>query len=707
MAAPYYQMRGQLTNIANAQFAQDDVEQYDLSASVTPPHDAALYTDHQSSETPVASLEENHNFVELLEAATTAAARQAAQAMNFDGAAVSGWGKRKRVSSSPVGETSTSQRQGNVTSGPKRTRTDAPTDPQLHGAEGIERNRSEGSSVPPTNESLLNDVHRAAGVHSAAALFRRSSEKTPRKYTRPPMSKLFMSLQLTPENFLHLQAQAKSYMLDPAHPDRQSCVGNRGKGDTDMVKLRLFNCARDFLNNGVGGQFFGENVEKPGENDAIDAARALGQEKAPGDQLLWPRDANKIISLVTPLLRRMVTNERQRMYAIETRKGGAKKKEASVEAAPVPSNNTQGMSAHGLGQHVDSQQAPNPPPQLQSLAPIRPSRSQLYLTSPVLSLPLQSSNMNQDITTEFEMVFREFKVYKQASRRRFMLPSGLQLELPMEPQAEPMLDFLNIFVAKVIPPRRGNPTPTPVLLQAEVRLEDSQEAPLFHMTWAELQRHVASLVKETVLRYPELEPKEEPLVPEVIVTGMGPEALRGLAVAATQVQNGTASESANKQPIEHNDSATVENPFADTQTTESSSATTPTTASPVTQGPAAIAPSAASPTPASPQSPTGQKRVTFAEPPPRSSDSSLDTNSSTRGLAPSSPRLAPERTIPASMQPPSTVLREASLPKFKLESQWTNGLRDIAGEDDWGMVKLDVAYAIWADRVMNVVVTIL
>jgi hypothetical protein len=96
------------------------------------------------------------------------------------------------------------------------------------------------------------------------------------------------------------------------------------------------------LNDGAGEQFFGENVEKPGERDAIEAARALGEDKAPGsgERLAWPGDGNKIIGLVTPLMRRMVTNERQRMYAIETRKGGAKKKymEGSVEAQRVSSS---------------------------------------------------------------------------------------------------------------------------------------------------------------------------------------------------------------------------------------------------------------------------------------------------------------------------------------------------------------------------------
>lgn len=155
-------------------------------------------------------------------------------------------------------------------------------------------------------QSSFSDA-KTAGIHSAAALFRSPSSSS-KKYTRPPMSKLYASLELSPENFLRLQASAKGYMLNNAYPDRRDCVGQRGKGDSELVRLKLWNCVRDFLEHeGHGKSFFG--VEVSGED---------GKTRS----MIWPNDKNRIIGAVTPLLRRMVTNERQRQYAVETRRDG-------------------------------------------------------------------------------------------------------------------------------------------------------------------------------------------------------------------------------------------------------------------------------------------------------------------------------------------------------------------------------------------------
>lgn len=358
--APYYQMRAghvsnatNSTNAAQPQFVPDAVEIYEPSASAaiaSPPEHASFslksdQIDHHASTDQ--TFEENHNFVELLEAATTAAATQELRTQdmtksNATDTPVHGKGKRKRATSSVIDETAmTSDGRDN-----KRSRVESSTDPQFPTHEQNAQRNHKDHDITISNDSQPHDA-RAAGVHSAAALFRPLSESASRKYTRPPMSKLFMSLQLSPESFLQLQALAKAYMLDPNYPERQNCVGNRGRGDTDMVKLRLFNCVRDFLADEVGERFFGEFVQKPGQKEAMDAARALGEREInyPEGRLNWPRDGNQIISLVTPLMRRMVTNERQRQYAVETRKESAKKgKVGSVEGGTPPRDTRQGIT---------------------------------------------------------------------------------------------------------------------------------------------------------------------------------------------------------------------------------------------------------------------------------------------------------------------------------------------------------------------------
>ncbi|EEP76690.1 predicted protein [Uncinocarpus reesii 1704] len=217
-------------------------------------------------------------------------------------------------------------------SGRKRKRGNPNVDPAITGNPTFVTNDGNGGDHGSANAGgiAIRDLPpqqaisnaRAAGVHSAVALFRQPSA-TSKKYTRPPMSKLFASLELSPENFLHLQAAAKAYMLDDNHPERRDCVGQRGKGDTEMVRLRLWNCVSEFLDKeGNGSRFFGENVTSEG----------MGPR-----QMIWPRDDQKIISLMMPLLRRMVTNERQRQYAIETRKGGGsedKKRKQGEHGAP-------------------------------------------------------------------------------------------------------------------------------------------------------------------------------------------------------------------------------------------------------------------------------------------------------------------------------------------------------------------------------------
>jgi hypothetical protein len=173
------------------------------------------------------------------------------------------------------------------------------------------------------------------------------------------MSKLFTSLGLSAEQFLHLQAGAKAYMLDENYPERSGCVGNKGALDGDMVKLKLFDCVKSFLDD-----------ERWGER--CFGATADG---ASNRKWKWPEMQNKyvfyyllvgyllirnrLISLVTPLLRRMVTNERQRQYAAETRNDKRQRlklrQSENSTASPTPAARTpqphrrQGISPTPLG----------------------------------------------------------------------------------------------------------------------------------------------------------------------------------------------------------------------------------------------------------------------------------------------------------------------------------------------------------------------
>ncbi|KAK5087439.1 hypothetical protein LTR70_007733 [Exophiala xenobiotica] len=149
--------------------------------------------------------------------------------------------------------------------------------------------------------------------NSAAVLFREPSEKS-KKYSRPPLGKVFTSLELAPEAFLRLQNAAKNYMLSDEFPERRDVVGHKKhNNNNDQAKLKLYQCVEDFLQqDGTGEKFFGHsaNVDVP---------------DAPPRTFFWPDDRSRIAKALMPLLRKMVTNERQRVYAAETRKQDPKK----------------------------------------------------------------------------------------------------------------------------------------------------------------------------------------------------------------------------------------------------------------------------------------------------------------------------------------------------------------------------------------------
>jgi hypothetical protein len=214
------------------------------------------------------------------------------------------------------------------------------------------------------------------------------------------MSKLFASLELSPENFLHLQAAAKGFMLDDDYPDRRDCVGQRGKGDTEMVKLRLWNCVRQFLDDeGNGERFFGENVANEGMGPRT---------------YIWPRDQQKIISLVIPLLRRMVTNERQRRYAIETRKGGGpeERRRRKTNDSFQDLNGPRYSPEQQLQQiHNQSQSMPPPPPPAPGQVSQAPIESGQSMDIGLVDLLLDGYTVDwNDMSKSYDMYNQDYEL---------------------------------------------------------------------------------------------------------------------------------------------------------------------------------------------------------------------------------------------------------------------------------------------------------
>lgn len=205
-----------------------------------------------------------------------------------------------------------------------------------HGDEAL--NNEQQNEDPPngeaSNDSQSSDSHHTDSPNTAV-LFREVGENA-RKYSRPPMAIMFQNLELVPENFLKLQNDAKTYMLDPAHTDRRDVIGERRQhGGQDLARIRLFNITEAYLNGGAGERFFGHSAITPGY------VRTL----------FWPENSPEIIRQMMPLLRKLVSNERQRLYAAENRKEKARK--AELYTLPDPP-------------------VPEPPPTIDLTSPVRP-----------------------------------------------------------------------------------------------------------------------------------------------------------------------------------------------------------------------------------------------------------------------------------------------------------------------------------------------
>jgi hypothetical protein len=168
---------------------------------------------------------------------------------------------------------------------------------------------------PSLSTDITDTPHQLSDA--ASALFKPASSAS-KKYSRPPLGTVYQNLGLAPDVFLRLQGALKSYMLDPAHPERRDVVGHkRHSGGTEAAKLKLWNCVDEFLkakpddSSTIHAEIF---FPKPPSNDIERQAELEAEGK-----MYWPSDRDVIIKAVMPLMRKVVTNERQRIYAVESR----------------------------------------------------------------------------------------------------------------------------------------------------------------------------------------------------------------------------------------------------------------------------------------------------------------------------------------------------------------------------------------------------
>ncbi|OAP63575.1 hypothetical protein AYL99_02802 [Fonsecaea erecta] len=285
--------------------------------------------------------------------------------------------------------------------------------------------------VPTLDEDGVGDAPDPAAASSpphlqssASVLFREPSTKS-RKHSRPSLGKVFASLELAPENFLRLQSAAKAFMLDEAHPERRAVVApKKNAGGSELAKLNLWNCVDEFLS----AHGYGEKYFAPGVGGGIPGA--------PQRTVFWPQDSQTIIKLMMPLMRKMVTNERQRIYAAATRKQGSAK-ESGEEHSPVAVDES--IMSDGKAPEA------NYPDQAIEVHPPIPEQQDVPSLSPHMSQP--TTTFKQSILLHVNVVSNTGGALRRVIPR-----------FSLTPDAAPSLSALLVEVEKryTLPARTGD-----------------------------------------------------------------------------------------------------------------------------------------------------------------------------------------------------------------------------------------------------------
>lgn len=266
---------------------------------------------------------------------------------------------------------------------------------------------------PPTNTAASDGGRSSDSLPTnspnTAVLFREAGPNA-RKYSRPPIAKMFQSLELVPENFLKLQNDAKAWILDPAHPERRDIIGEkRMTGGQDLARIRLWSVVEKYLKEGAGEHYFGHAAVTPGFVRTI----------------FWPEDSAELTRQMMPLMRKMVTNERQRVYAAESRKEKARIAELNhMPPMPTMSMTTVDPAMHAMVSPAGVGDMPTMPPSTQIMTNIVrfDERGEFKRMMPRF-------NINPDVCTSVAGVVNEIKskINEPATTQNY--PEMLQVNL--------------------------------------------------------------------------------------------------------------------------------------------------------------------------------------------------------------------------------------------------------------------------------------
>lgn len=236
--------------------------------------------------------------------------------------------------------------------------------------------------------------------------------------------------------------------------------------------------------------------------------------------------------------------------------------------------------------------------------------------------------------------------------------------------------------------------------------------PLNDYSWVDFQDRIVWLIRLALATYPQLRPESlrRASQDEVQQTlkSMAPEALRGLAVAATEIQ--THVNNANVPDSELRIDSVTE-PIPTVPSIDMIAAATSVGRVPY------------------PDLPSPNPDVREYEASRQSSVDASSPSATGDGIAPKSAPISPTRAAskaplqPAPPQPatPGEVDRTAShglsgwaaifpqseIPKYIVKAILTAGLSEIKDEQDWQNAKLDVGYAVWANGRMSVIIELI